>query len=803
MKISYKWLQEFVEIEKTPEELADVLTSHSFEVEGVQNLGAGLDKVVVGEVVFKDKHPDADRLSVTKVKVSENEILDIVCGAPNVEAGQKVAVALVGADLPCGMKIEQRKVRGEKSCGMICAEDELGLGKSHEGIMVLDSNLKIGTPIKEALGLDDAVLEIDILPNRAHDCLCHYGVAREVAALTGKKLVKFGAESLIERTDSSSPNALLGMTKVGNKNSILEIDVLEKDLCRRYSAAVLADVQIGESPSWIKKRLESCELRPINNIVDITNYIMFSYGQPMHAFDADKIKGKIIVRRAKAGEKIVALDDKEYELSEMDLVIADEKKPIAIAGVIGGKDTAVAEGTKNIIFESANFAGTGIRKTAQRLKVFTDASYRFEREIDPEITMKCLQEAVKFAKKIAGGEVRDGFIDAYFEPRKEKTVEFDYSRIENLLGINIPKEEAIAMLNSLELRAESEEERIKITVPTWRIDIEKVNDVVEEIARIYGYGNIKSAPALVEMKQVAQDPLWHMEREMKETWKGLGFYEVSNYSFMSEKDLENFCLGKECLELKNYLTEEHKFFRNSLIPRLVKNVQENLKYRDEVMVFELGRVAVPQEGNLPVEIKHISGAWAAERIKGEELFYAGKGKVEAFLESMGFGVARYEAMQGGQSLWHNGRAADILIEGKLVGKIGEIHPQVLNKLDFDSRIFAFEIYEEELGKLARKTGAFHGINKMPTSEFDLAVIVDENVQWQEITDLIVGLKDSDIKEAHPFDVYKGGNIGQNKKSVAFRVVCQAKDKTLSDEEIKSVMDKIVEVLKGIGGEIRK
>lgn len=788
MKISYKWLQEFVEIEKTPEELADVLTSHSFEVEGVQNLGAGLDKVVVGEVVFKDKHPDADKLSITKVKVSETEILDIVCGAPNVEVGQKVAVALVGADLPCGMKIEERKVRGEKSCGMICAEDELGLGKSHEGIMVLDSNLRIGTLIKEALGLDDAVLEIDVLPNRAHDCLCHYGAAREVAALTGKKLKELVQDVPVE---------------MKSRSSVLEVDVQEKELCRRYSAAVLADVQIGESPSWIKNRLQSCELRPINNIVDITNYIMFSYGQPMHAFDVDKLKGKIIVRRAKAGEKILALDDKEYELAENDLVIAAEERPIAIAGVIGGKETAVTESTKNIIFESANFAGTGVRKTAQRLKVFTDASYRFEREIDPEITMKCLQEALRLAKEIAGGEIKDGFVDAYFEPRREKIVEFDYGRIENLLGINIPKEEVIAILNSLQLRSENESDRIKVTVPTWRIDIEKVNDVIEEVARIYGYVNIRAAAALVEMKQVAQDPLWHMEREMKEIWKGLGFYEVSNYSFVSEKDLENFCLGKECLELKNYLTEEHKFFRNSLIPRLVKNVQENLKYRDEVMVFELGRVAVPKEGDLPVEIKHIGGAWAAERVKGEELFYAGKGKVEAFLESTGFGDARYETMKDSRSFWHKGRAADILIEGKLVGKMGEIHPQVLNKLDFDGRIFAFEIYEEELGKLARKTGAFHEINKMPTSEFDLAVIVDENVQWQKIADLIVGLRDSDIKEAHPFDVYKGGNIGENKKSVAFRVVCQAKDKTLSDEEIKSIMDKIVEALKGLGGEIRK
>ena len=789
MKISYKWLQDFVAIDKTPEELAELLTRHSFEVENIIKLGEGLDNVVVGEVVFKEKHPDADKLSVTKVKISESEILDIVCGAPNVEVGQKVAVALVGAELPNGMKIEERKVRGEKSCGMICAEDELGLGKSHDGIMVLSADLKIGTPIKEALKLDDTVFEVDILPNRAHDCLCHLGVARETAALTGQELKRFSTKCLIEKK---------------NKNAVLEVEVLEKELCRRYSAVVVNDVTVKESPDSIKARLESVELRPINNIVDITNYIMFSFGQPMHAFDADKLNGKIVVRLAQKGEKILALDDKEYELTENDLVICDAEKPIAVAGVIGGKETSVTESTKNIIFESANFFGTGVRKTAQRLKVFTDSSHRFEREIDPEITMMCLQEAVKLATENAGGKINEDLIDVYSEPRKEKEIEFDYNRVENLLGIKIEKEKALAILNSLELRATSEGEKIKVTVPTFRIDIEKVNDVIEEIARIYGYDNIGAQSAQVEMKQVCQDLMWKMEREVNSVWKGLGFFEVYNYSLIGEKDIEIFDLGSDgCLELKNYLSEDAKFFRTSLLPRLLKNVEENLKYRDDVRIFESGRVAFKQEGGLPLEKKYLSGVLSSRKIDKEKLFTVGKGRVEAFLENLGFENVTYEAMSEEGKLWHGGQSAIIIIDGKPVGKMGVVHPQILSKLDMEVRVFGFEIDEEKLVSLQKDGRVFKGINKLPESEFDLAVVVDKSLEWQKIANSVFSLGDKNITKVVPFDVYEGENVGVDKKSVAFKVVCQAEDRTLGDGEIKAIMDRIIGVVGKIGGEIRK
>ncbi|MFA6896824.1 MAG: phenylalanine--tRNA ligase subunit beta [Patescibacteria group bacterium] len=789
MKISYKWLQEYVAIDKTPEELAELLTAHSFEVESVQKLGAGLDGVVVGEVVFREKHPDADKLSVTKVKISDTETLDIVCGAPNVEVGQKVAVALVGAELPNGMKIEERKVRGEKSCGMICAEDELELGKSHEGIMVLSADLKVGTPIKEALGLDDTILDIDVLPNRAHDCLGHLGVAREVAALTGKPLKKFEVKSPGDRK---------------SKNDVLEIEIKEKGLCRRYSAAVVNGVTVEESPEYIKKCLESVGLRSINNLVDITNYIMFAFGQPMHVFDADKLHGKIVVRKARNGEKILALDDKEYELTENDLVIADEEKPLAVAGVIGGKEVSVTAATKNIIFESANFFGTGIRKTSQRLKVATDSSHRFEREIDPEMTLACLKEAVRLAMENAGGKANENLLDVYPEPRAEKMVELDYDRIENLLGINIPKEKAVEILNSLEMNAISEGDKIKVTVPTFRIDVEKTNDVIEEIARIYGYGNIPVRLAEVPMAQVRQDRMWETEREAREIFRGLGFSEVYNYSLIGEKDLENFNLdAAQALELKNYLSEDAMIFRTSMMSRLMKNVEENLKYRDEVSLFEVGRVAFKQAGELPLERKYLSGVFSSKNINEDKLFAVGKGKIEAFLESLGLHGLECDPLDGDATFWHKGRSAGIMSGNKLIGKMGEIHPQILNKLGLENRIFGFEIYLEELPALRRGEEEFEGINKMPTSEFDLSVVVDKNIEWRKIADAIADLDEKNIRAITPFDIYEGENIAAGKKSIAFKIVCQAEDRTLSDEDIKAIMDKIIEALGKIGGEIRK
>ncbi|MCK4525390.1 MAG: phenylalanine--tRNA ligase subunit beta, partial [Candidatus Andersenbacteria bacterium] len=637
MKISYNWLKEFVEINISPEKLAEVLTMHSFEVENIIYQGEGLDGVVVGEILEVKKHPDADKLNLVKVNIGKDKILEVVCGAPNVEVGQKVAVALVGAELPGGFKIEKRKVRGVESSGMICAEDELGLGEDHEGIMVLDNNLKIGTPIKKALNLNDAIFEIDILPNRAHDCLCHLGVAREIAAILGLS-IKYQVLSI----------------KQNLKDSFLNIKIEDEKLCRRYSAIVVRNIEIKDSPAWLKNKLESCGVRPINNIVDITNYVMLAFGQPMHAFDADKLNGKIVIRSAKKGEKILALDDEIYKLNKDELVIADEKNPIAIAGVMGGKDTAVDENTKNIIFESANFDCTNIRRTAKQLKLSSESSYRFEREIDPEITMPALNKAVEMAKDLAGGKIEEDIADIYPSPVQQKELEFKFERIKNLLGVEVVKKEVTRILKSLDFEVAVNNEIIKVKVPTYRIDIERANDIIEEIGRIYGYENIPEVAPEVEMRSVAGDKILSLEKDLRIISEGLGFCEIYNYSFVSEKDINNLGLKiEDHLELQNPLSEEHKFLRISVLPYLLKNVEKNLKYKDSFMLFEMGRIYLKSNNKLPNEKRIFAGIMVDKNIKNS-LFYGLKGQVEILLSKLGIDKLIYQEIKSAEPFWHKG-----------------------------------------------------------------------------------------------------------------------------------------------------
>ena len=802
MKISYNWLKEYVDINLTPEKLAEVLTMHSFEVENIIYQGEGLDGVVVGEILEIKKHPDADKLSLVKVDVGKNKILDIVCGAPNVEVGQKVSVALVGAELLCGLKIEKRKVRGVESCGMICAEDELGLGENHEGIMILSKDLKIGTPIKKALNLDDVIFEIDILPNRAHDCLCHLGVAREVAAILGCHCEGEARSNPDTTRKELSHGIATSSCGTPRNDKALNIKIKNKNLCKRYSAVVVKNVKIKESPAWLKNKLESCGVRSINNIVDITNYVMLALGQPMHAFDADKLKGKIIVRQAKKGEKILALDDEKYKLNENDLVIADEKKAIAIAGVMGGIETAVDENTKNIIFEAANFDCTNIRKTAKRLKLSSESSYRFEREIDPEITMPAIIKAIEMAGDLAGGKIEGNIIDIYSNPVQQKELEFEFKRIKNLLGVEVAEKEVARILKSLDFEVVVKNETIKVKVPTYRIDIERANDIIEEIGRIYGYKNIPEVAPEVEMKSVAGDKILLLEKDLREISEGLGFCEIYNYSFVSEKDIKNIGLKiEDHLELQNPLSEEHKFLRMSTLPYLLKNVEKNLKYKDDFALFELGRIYLKNDNKLPNEKRIFAGVMADKNIKNT-LFYELKGRIEILLSKLGIGELTYKEIKSTELFWHKGRSAEIIYQNKTIGKIGEIHPNVSGAFDIETRVSYFEIYEEELLKFYSKEKNFQKINKFPAVELDLSVVFNEDVKWDDIKKVVFGVDSKLIKNLQPFDTYRGKNLGENKKSIAFRISYQAEDRTLKDEEVEVIQEKIIKKLEKLGGEIR-
>ena len=788
MKISFNWLKEYVDINVTPEKLAELFTMHSFEVESVTVQGKGLENVVVGEVLEKKKHPDADKLNVVKVKVGEGEPLEIVCGAPNIEVGQKVPVALLGAELPCGLKIEKRKVRGVYSCGMVCAEDELGLGDVHSGIIVLDKDSRIGMPAKEALGLDDVIFEIAILPNRAHDLLSHIGVAREAGALLGSS-IKYQVSGIKYKTSNTSDS--------------LKVEMEDSNLCRRYSAAVMKGVEVKPSPKWLKKRLESVGVRSVNNIVDVTNYVMFSLGQPMHAFDADKLSGKIMVRKAKKGEKMLALDDKTYELTENDLVIADEKKPIAIAGVMGGSETAVTESTKNIIFESANFLGVNIRKSSQRLKLSSESSYRFEREIDPELTLKAIDMAIGLAKELAGGTAEDAVVDAYPKPAQNKKILFDYNRVEKLLGISIPKEKAKQILESLGFSVAHDVENLEISVPSFRIDVEKVNDIIEEIARINGYENIPEVPSNVEMRSVKQDQGMILEKKSRLAMEGLGFTETCNYAFLGEKDIIGIGLDKkDHFELENPLSDDFRFLRTTPVFGLIKNAGLNLKYKDSFRMFEVGRVYLKTGQALPEE-KKILAAIAADKAERSDLFYAMKGKADVLMGKLGFEKKVYKEINDPESFWHKGRSADIFVDGKIIGKIGEINPMILNYFDVGCRVAYFELCLSDMSGLYRDERKYRQINRLPSIELDLAIVFDESVKWDDIRRTIMKADNTLIKNVEAFDVYRGKGLEKGTKSVAFRISYQAQDRTLKDEEVKKVQDKVLKELARIGGKIRK
>ena len=789
MKISYKWLKEYVDVDLTPKKLAEKLTMHSFEVEGITYQGEGLDGVVVGEILEIKGHPNADKLSIAKVDVGEENPRQIIFGQmAKMEVGLKVPVALAPTILLGDKKIEKSKLRGEFSEGMLCLDQELGFLKEGISITFFAKNVDNGTLIKKALNLDDVIFEIDILPNRAHDCLSHIGVAREVAVLLNEKL-KTKNEKLEIKTSKAS--------------ELLSVKIENEELCRRYSVASVGGVEIKKSPDWLKSILESCGVRPINNIVDITNFVMFSFGQPMHAFDADKLQGKILVRNAQKGEKLIALDEKEYELTEEDLVIADEKNPIAIAGVMGGLETAVDENTKNIIFEAANFQGIYVRKTSSRLKLASESSYRFEREIDEELTLEAISKAVEMAKDLAGGKLQGDIIDIYPSPVKKRNIKFNFDRIENLLGMKIEKEKIFSILISLGFEVSEKDKEIEVLVPTFRKDVQKTNDIIEEIGRINGYENIKETPANIQMKSVIQDKTLLMETNIKKSMEGLGFFEVYNYSFIGEREINGSLLKIENHhELQNPLSEEFMYMRTSLLSDLLNNTRDNLKHRESFKLFELGRIYLKDDKEGVDEKKILSGVMVNKNQK-KISFYDLKGQLEVVLEKIGIEKLIYQEIENPENFWHKGRSAEILCKKKLIGKIGEIHPIALNNFNLETRVVFFEIYIENLVDLIANTKSYQKINKFPGVELDLSVVFDENVKWGEIKRAINSADNNLIQGVEPFDIYRGRGLGENKKSIAFRVFYQAEDRTLTDEEVKIVQDKIINELEKLGGEVRK
>jgi len=741
MKVSYNWLQSYFNSKlPTPEKVAELLTNHTFEVEGVIKQGIGLENVVVGEVLEKIKHPNADKLSLVKIKVGADKTLSIVCGAPNIEAGQKVPVALIGASLPNGMTIEKREVRGEVSHGMVCSASELGLEKKSEGIMVLDKKTKIGTSIVKVLGLNDSVLDISVLPNRNHDCLCHTGIAREVATLTGLKI--------------KEP---VSKVKTGTVTRKIKIENKADKLCPRYMARVVENVKNGTSEKIIKESIEAIGQRSISSIVDATNFVMLECGQPLHAFDADKISGnKIIIRRAKKGEKFITLDNQEFELDENVLLIADEKDALAIAGIKGGRKAEVDENTKNIVIEAANFDQANIRATSQRLGIKTDSSLRYENGITPELTAKGMERVTEIILKSAGGKAG---VVAYVYPKKSRqiTVALFPERVSKFTGIEISKKEIADILKKLNFKFKDKKTFFEVFVPAERIDIAYEEDLIEEVVRIYGYHKIKSVlpeemllPTKINDNVVASNLV-------KDILVGAGFTEVYNYSFSKEGEVE----------LANPIDKSKKFLKTELISGLKENVKFNSANFKTIKIFEIGKV-------FPAQGETVSFAGAIYNGK----FIDTKGTVEMVLEGLGISNYWFEP--------HEQKLSGVMIGNTEVGHVGHD---------------GWEINFEMLVRAMEEKMEFSPISRFPSVKRDIALFVPVETRMVEVEDVVENAGGELLRETELFDIYE--KEGDENKSLAFHLIFQSYEKTLNEAEINEIMNNVFKAVEAKGWEVRK
>ncbi len=795
MKASLNWLKDYVEIPMGIDELVHLLTMAGLEVEGVSSVGEGFNKIVVAEIDSIQKHPNADRLSLVQLRTLDKRF-SIVCGATNIREGQRVPLALPGARLPNGMEIKRSKIRGEISEGMLCSEIELGLGQDASGIMILDSNAPLGANLAEALGLKDTILDINITPNRP-DCLCILGIAREIAALTQQK-VKYPVSSL-----PSEGGEIYRRTSV-----TLE----DPDLCPRYVVRMIEGVRIGPSPFWIKDRLEKVGIRSINNVVDVTNYVMMEYGQPLHAFDFERLEERrIVVRRAKAGEEFVTLDGVKRVLDEEMLMICDGVKPVAIAGVMGGLNSEIQEDTKVILLESAYFHPTNNRRTSKKLGLETEAAYRFGRGIDYGGCLKVANRAAQLIQELAGGRVIEGALDVYPKPIPNRLIELNPERVRSFLGMEIPNERIRIFLENLELQVDqTEENRWRVLTPSFRRDLEREIDLIEEVARLEGYEKIpstlpKGPPSVREKKKST-----FVEKKIYETLILHGYHEIISYSFTSPSTLNGIGLPPEdprrnMVRILNPLSEETSVMRTSLIPGLLETARYNLYRKNlNLKIFELRKVYFPKQGRpLPEEVTYLAGlAMGMDRdphwafLQRSIDFYDVKGLLETLFGVLGIEDVQFIPTEEIPYL-HPGRASMIIVGRDSIGVLGEVHPRVLAHFEIPTRAYLFEIPFEKLVVHAKEERKFNPLPKYPAIYRDLSIVVDEQLEVERIREAIWSLQEPFIHEIHLFDVYRGAPIPAGKKGLSYRIRYQAPDRTLTDEEVNHSIGKVISHLREV------
>ena len=812
MNISYKWLKEYVDFDLTPQEVCDALTSEGLEVdalEEVQSIRGGLKGLYVGKVLTCEMHPNSDHLHVTTVDLGKGEPQQIVCGAPNVAAGQKVIVADLGCVLYDGDKefqIKKSKLRGVESLGMICAEDEIGVGTSHDGIIVLPEDAPVGQPAAEYYNLEsDWLIEVDITANRA-DALSHWGVARDLYAW----LVQNGYKTSLHRPSDEA-------FAVDNHDLPIDVVIENTEACKRYACVSVTDCEVKESPEWLKNKLNAIGLRPINNIVDITNYVMMAYGQPLHCFDADMVTGhKIVVKTMPEGTPFVTLDGEEHKLSDRDLAICNAEEPMCIAGVFGGKGSGTYETTRNVVLESAYFHPTWIRKSARRHGLSTDASFRFERGIDPNGTIYALKQAALLCKELAGGKVSMEIKDVYPEPLPNFNVDLKYDYVHQLIGKEIPHDTIKSIVSSLEMVIKSEDtEGLQLEVPAYRVDVQRPCDVVEDILRVYGYNNVEMPEQLKSSLVIKgdEDQKHKLENLVGEQLVGAGFNEILNNSLTKAAYYEDLnCYPAERLvSIVNPLSSDLNVMRQSILFGGLESIAYNANRKNpNLKFFEFGNTyqhfnekadvenpmkAYAEESHLGLWVtgKRVEGSWAHP--DEQSSFYELKAYVLNILNRIGLPLGSVVFKDSDNNIFSKG----ITVEnrgGKVLVEMGVVARNLQKKFGIDNEVYFADLYWNQLTKAVRKQKVgFKEISKYPAVSRDLALLLDKDVEFARVEQIAYNAERKLLKKVELFDVYEGKNLPDGKKSYAVNFILQDEQKTLNDKAIDAVMQKIIQNLK--------
>lgn len=798
MQVSIKWLKDYIDFTETPEQLADKLTMAGIPVENVVDPGEGLEKVVTGRIEKLEPHQNSDHLQICTMNVGLAENIIIVTGAQNVAEGQVVPVAMVGAHLPNGMKISKGKLRGVASNGMLCSAQELKLDleklpeEQKTGIFILPSDTPVGIPAKDVLGLNDVVLEFELTANRA-DCFSVFGLVREIAAITGNK--PHFPEIKVNEDDN---------TKL---NDIFSVEIADPDLCSRFSTRMLKNVKIGPSPEWMQQRLEGAGIRSINNVVDVTNFVMIELGHPMHAYDYDKITGKkLIARRAIEGEELHTLDDTSRKAKGEMLVIADSEKAAGLAGIMGGFETEITDTTTTIVLESADFYGPCIRRTARACGLSSEASGRFERDVDSETTIKALDRAAQLLQEMGACTVCEGIVDVYPNPKQANYVTFTPEQINNHLGTNIAKDVMLNIITSVGFDVTKDEnDEITVKVPSWRNDVTCMADISEEIARLHGFDKIKSTlPNGVSM-QGTQSAKQTFIDKVKASLSSQGLYETISFALTNEETFNKLNIPQDsplrkAVPIMNPLSDEYPLVRTTLLSSIFDNLARNLaRKNDDVALFEVGSVFFPKAlpvTELPDEVVKIAGAITGRRnAQGWNQtndmvdFYDAKGIIEELLANLR--VTRYTVEAGTHYAMHPGKTALFKKGRDVIATVGEVHPAVLSAYGITKPVYIFELDATTVMKYMAKDLKYKALPKYPATSRDLAMLVDVDVNAADIEKAMTKAAGQNLTQITLFDVYTGKQVEEGKKSLAFSLTFQSNDKTLTDAEIDPAIEKIV------------